>query len=39
MGIDPPSKEEVKEQLDFLDMNKDGKLSIDEFEELVVTVL
>lgn len=39
MNIDAPTKEEVKEQLDFLDLNKDGKLSMEEFEGLVVTIL
>lgn len=39
IGVDKPTKDEVDEVLDELDENKDGKLSIDEFQVLIEQVL
>ena len=39
MGADPPSKDDVKELLKFLDTDKSGKIEFKEFEVLIKDVL
>ncbi len=35
LGINPPDESEIDQEFNRLDENKDGKLSKDEFKELV----
>lgn len=39
IGVDKPTKEEVDDVLNQMDENKDGKLSMDEFQVLIEQVL
>ena len=39
MGADPPSKDDVKELLKFLDTDKSGKIEFKEFEVLIKNAL
>lgn len=39
IGADPPTKEEVADVLKELDTNKDGKISMEEFQVLIKQVL
>ena len=35
IGVEKPTEQEVTDVLNDLDKNKDGKLSFDEFKELI----
>jgi calmodulin len=39
IGVEKPTKDEVEEVLKELDVNNDGKLSLDEFQVLIEQVL
>lgn len=39
IGVEKPTKEDVEEVLKELDENKDGRLSLDEFQVLIEQVL
>ena len=38
-NVDAPSKEDIAKALTLVDVNKDGKISLDEFKVLVIEML